>query len=98
MCWMCEAANSSRSRWRQIIAQCGDPALWTKAGSQQSMLAQTLQPMCVGDIGLAAGHMLHIAGIHEHHGKAELLKDLEDGNPVNAGGFHGNCADPALLE
>jgi len=47
---------------------------------------------------LAAGNMLRIAGIHQHHGRAELLKDLEDGNPVNAGGFHGDCADSALLE
>jgi hypothetical protein len=31
----------------QIVAQCGDPALRTKAGSQQPILVQTLQPLCV---------------------------------------------------
>jgi len=82
----------------QIIAQCSDPALRTKAGSQQPILVQTLQPLCVAHVALAAGHMFGISRIHQNHGEAALLQDFEDGDPVNAGGLHGNCGDPALLE
>jgi hypothetical protein len=42
--------------------------------------------------------MLRVGGIHQRHGNAELLKDLEHGDPVNEVGFHGDCAAPAVLE
>ena len=49
-------------------------------------------------VGIAAGYTLRIAGIHQQHGEAALFQNLEDWDPVNAGGFHGDCADATLLE
>ena len=46
-----------------------------------------LQPLCVGHVGLAAGYMLRIAGIHQQHGEAARFQNLENWDPVNAGGF-----------
>ena len=40
-----------------------------ESGSQRLIISHKLQPSGVGHIGLAAGHMLGIVGIHHHHGE-----------------------------
>ena len=82
----------------QVIPQSRDPALWVKARPQQSTLVQPLQPLRIGDVGLATGDVLGIPGVDKHHGKPTLFQDLEGRDPVDAGGLHRDRLDVALLE
>ena len=56
---------------------------------------EVTQPFTVGDIALAAGEILDVASIDEDHLKAARVEDFEDGNPIDAGGFHRHMGDPA---
>ena len=59
---------------------------------------QLLEPLAVHDIGLAARDVFHVMGVDEHHVEAAGLQDLVEGDPVDAGGFHGYGGDAADRE
>jgi hypothetical protein len=59
---------------------------------------KTLQPLCVTDVGLAAGNVFGVPGIDQRHREPALFQDLVDRNPVDPGGFHDDRLDPALFE
>lgn len=59
---------------------------------------QVLQPLAVGHVGLAAGHVLHVPGIDQADLDAGFLEQLGQGYPVNAGRFHRHRGDVVLLE
>ena len=82
----------------QVVPQRRNPELRTETRPQQPMLVQPLQPLGVGHVGLAAGHVLGVAGVDQRHREPALLQDLEGRNPVHAGALHGDCPDPAALE
>ncbi len=75
-----------------------DVAFRPETGPQQAIGMQPLQPLCVADVGLAAGDMLGVAGIDEHHIDAVLIEDLEGRDPIHAGGFHRHGLHAALPE
>ena len=79
----------------EIGAQTGDFGLRPEAGTQQAVFVQTLQPLCVADVGLAPGHVLRVPGVDHHHLEPSLFQDFEDRNPVNTGRFHDDRLDPA---
>ena len=82
----------------QVVPQRRNPELWAEAGPQQPILMQPLQPLGVGHVGLAAGHVFGVAGVDQHHSEPALFQDLENRDPIDAGALHGDCLDPALLE
>jgi hypothetical protein len=72
MCWMCEAAYSSRrSRWRRW-ARSSTISPW--GGSRHAATHENgaAAPLGVAYVCLAPGHMLGIACINEKHLKAAL--------------------------
>ena len=70
----------------------------TKRTGQEPIGVETLEPLAVGDIALAARHVLHMAGIYELYLESVLFKDLVAGNPVDPGGLHGDGGDTAFFQ
>jgi hypothetical protein len=52
----------------------------------------------VTEVGFAAGDVLGIASIDQHHIKAALIENLKDWDPVDAGGLHRDRTDAAALQ
>ena len=67
-----------------------------KAGSQQSIRMEPLQPLRIADIGLAPRHVLGITRVDKEHGKPPCIEKLENRNPVDAGRFHDDGLDAAF--
>ncbi len=77
----------------QIGTQRDDRVGRPEAAAQQADDVQVAEPFTIGDIALAAGHVLDVAGVDEDDVNAAGFEDLEDGNPVHAGGFHRHVRD-----
>ena len=77
----------------QIGAQGDDRVGGAEAAAQQPEDVQVPEPFAVGDIALAAGDVLDVARVDEDHLEAARLEDLEDRDPVDAGGFHRHVGD-----
>jgi len=56
---------------------------------------QVAEPFTVGDITLATREILDMARIDEDHLEPARVEDLEDRNPIDAGGFHRHVGDAA---
>lgn len=59
---------------------------------------QVLKPLTILHVALATGHVLDVASVDQVDLKTAILEDLEERNPVNPGGLHGDSGDAALLE
>jgi hypothetical protein len=57
---------------------------------EQAEGVQLLDPLAVEDVGLAARDVLHTAGVDEADVEGAFFEDLEEGDPVDAGGLHGD--------
>ena len=64
-----------------------------KAGAQQTDGVQILKPLAVTDVGFSTGEIFAVAGIDQTDFQAGSFEDLEEGNPIDAGGFHGDGFD-----
>ena len=96
MRWTCAPALSiSVVAVPQIAAQGDDGVGGAEAAAQEPQDVEVAEPFAVRDVALAAGEILDVARIDEDHLKAARLEDLEDGNPIDAGGFHRHVGDPA---
>jgi hypothetical protein len=82
----------------QIGAECDDAIGGAKATTEQAQDVQIAKPLAIGHIALAAGEILHMAGIDEDDLKAARVEDLEHGNPIDAGGFHRDVRDAAARQ
>ena len=82
----------------QIGSQNRNLALRLETAAQQAVGVQSLEPLDIADVGLAARNVLGIAGVDQQHLEAALIKDLESRDPVDAGGFHDNRLHPAFTE
>jgi hypothetical protein len=57
---------------------------------EQAEGVELLDPLAVEDVSLAARDVLHAAGIDEADLEVAFFEDLEEGDPVDAGGLHGD--------
>jgi hypothetical protein len=73
----------------EIPAQGDDAVGGTKAPPQEAEDVEVAEPFAVRDITLAAGEVFHVTRVDEDHLEAAGVEDLEDGDPVDARGFHG---------
>jgi hypothetical protein len=62
------------------------------------MLVKLLEPLGVVDVRLAPGDVLRVSRVDEEDFEATCLKNLVDGNPINAGGLHRDGGDADLRE
>ena len=69
-----------------------------EGAAQQAESQQLLQPLAVQHVGLAARHVLDLAGIDQQHLEAPALEYLEQRDPVHAGGLHRHDRHAALLK
>ena len=79
----------------QVGTQDADLSLGTEGSLEQSEGMELLEPLAIEHVGLASRNTLEVAGIDQPDGKAPLLEDLEQGDPVDAGGFHDHGGDVA---
>jgi hypothetical protein len=59
---------------------------------------QLLNPLAIDHIGLAPGHVLDVMGIDQLDIESPAFEQFEQGDPVDAGRFHGDGGDPAALQ
>jgi hypothetical protein len=65
---------------------------------EQAEGVELLDPLTVEDVGLAAGDMLHTAGVDEFDVESAFFEDLEEGDPVDASRLHGDGDNSAGRE
>ena len=82
----------------QIGAQHHDFGGRAEAGTEQPNAVELTQPLAVSYITFASAHVAQMVGVDQHHLDPACFEDLEDWNPVNAGGFHCHRLDPAFDE
>jgi len=82
----------------QVVPKRRDLGVRVEAGAQQPILVQPLQPLGVAHVGLAAWHVLGVAGVDQHDHEAALLQHLVGRDPVNPGALHRHGPHAAALE
>src|SRR5262249_30589289 len=79
------------------VAELADRLGRHEAGSQQPVLEQLAQPLRIGNIGLAPGHVLDVAGVAEK--KLEVvLEQVPDRLPVDTGRLHRHVRHAETLQ
>ena len=66
--------------------------------AQQAIAHQLLQPLAIEHVGLAPRDVLHMPRVDQQHREAARVAQLEQRDPVHAGGFHRDGVDAALGE
>ncbi len=82
----------------EIAAQHADLVIGPEGGGQQAKGVELLDPLAVEDVGLAARHALQLPRVDESDLEAALAEELEEGDPVHAGGLHRHGLDVAAGE
>jgi len=68
----------------------GTDMFWRpEAGAEQPDRMEILEPLTIGDVGFAAGEIFAMAGVDQANFQSGGFEDLEEGNPIDAGRFHG---------
>ena len=69
-----------------------------EAAAQQADGVEILQPLAVLHVGLAAGQVFAVARVDEADVQPRRLEDLEERDPIDAGGLHRDGGDATFLE
>jgi hypothetical protein len=80
------------------VPQLADGRWRHEAAAQQPVLQQLRQPGGIGDVGLAAGQDLDVAGVDQQQLEPALLQHIPDRLPVLPGGLHHHLGDPFGLK
>jgi hypothetical protein len=76
-----------------VGAERNDLCPGAKAGTEQPVRVELLDPLRVVDVGLAARHVLRVARVDEHDLEPTRLEDLEQRDPVDTGRLHRDRVD-----
>jgi hypothetical protein len=69
-----------------------------KAGAEKTDGMEILEPLAILDVRFTAGQIFAMAGVDQTDLDPGGFEDLEEGDPVNAGGFHGDGGDATGFE
>jgi hypothetical protein len=67
-------------------------------GKAKSDRVKVLEPLSIGDVDLAARHVLDMTGINQAGEKASVFQDLKEWNPENFRGLQRRAFNATLLE
>jgi hypothetical protein len=67
-----------------------------EAGAEQADGVEILNPLAVADVGLAAREIFALAGVDEADFEAGSFEDLEERDPIDAGGLQGDGLNATL--
>lgn len=59
---------------------------------------EILEPLAVEDVSFAAGDIFDVSGVDQTYLEASFFQDLEQGDPIDAGGLHRDGLDLAGSE
>ena len=59
---------------------------------------ELLDPLAILDIAFATGHIFEVMGIDQFDLKAAVIEDFKNGDPIDAGRFHGHGIDAAFTQ
>jgi len=99
-----EKADLIGGTTKEAVAMAQDGADGTngfgraKAAAQEADGMEILEPLAILDVGFAAGQIFAVPGVDQKDFQTGSLEDLEEGDPVNAGGFHGDGGDAGGFE
>lgn len=79
-------------------AESTDDLRGTVGGAEKPGGVEVLQPLAIGDVGLAARHVLDMTGVDQANAKATVFQNLKERNPEKTRGFHNYAFDATLLE
>jgi hypothetical protein len=82
----------------QVTAQRCDVTGGPEAPAKQTDAVKFLKPLGVGDVTLAARHVLDVPRVHEEHLEPAGFQDLEYRDPVHPGRLHGDRRDATCNE
>jgi hypothetical protein len=77
-------------------AEGADVIGWAEGGREKAVGVELLDPLAVEDVGFLLE--LDLPGVDEADFEAVLFEDVDDRDPVDAGGLKGNGGDAALLK
>ena len=80
------------------VAEGADFLGRAEGGLEEAVGVELLDPLAVEDISFAAGDVFDMASVDEEELEASGFEDFVDGDPIDAGGFHGDGVDAAVLE
>ena len=92
------AAAQEHGALAEETAQEDDLIRGPEGAVEQSEGMESLDPLAVDDVGLASGNMLEATGVDQLDVEAAFFEDLEERDPINAGGLHGDGGDTTLGE
>ena len=64
------------------VSQLADRCWWDKRSADQAVRAELCQPGGIGDIAFAAGQVLHLPGVDQHHLEPGVLEQVVERLPV----------------
>ena len=67
-------------------------------GAQKAYRLEVWPPLAIGDVGLAARHVLDLTGVDQAHPAAAVFPDWQERNPENARGLQRHGFHAARLE
>ena len=82
----------------EVAAQHADLVVGPERGRQPPERVPRLDPLAVADVGLSAGHALELPRVDQLDLEAARAEELEERDPVHAGGLHRHGLDAAAGE
>ena len=99
MCCTCRPwLLSNVARWPHSERSTHTSVSWTKYPAEQAIGHELLDPLAVQHVRLAPGDFSDVARIDQQHRETARFHQFEQGDPVHAGGFHGDGVDFAGCE
>ena len=93
-----QSARCCRAAVTHERADGRDLGIGSEAAAQEPEGVELLEPLAVGNVGLATRYAFDVTRVDEQDLEATLLEDLEERDPVDTCRLHGDGLDAADVE